>query len=105
MRLAPALALALGVAACGGDGPPWGPPATTQLVVHVTDGPGGPPLPSRVVLYDESGAPLHIGSLDMFSGAVQDRGFCKLADGAIGTWMGIALARGDRKSTRLNSSH
>src|SRR5207237_10549090 len=92
----PAVIAALALAACGADGPPWAiPPATTQLVVHVTDGPRGVAIPARIVLYDAGGAPLRIGDLDMFGGTVQDRGFCTLADGAIGTWMGIALARGE----------
>ena len=88
--------LAVLLTACGADGPPWYyPPATTQLVVHVTEGAGGPAIPSRIVLYDSGGAMVRIGTLDMFGGQVQDRGFCQLADGAVGTWMGIALARGD----------
>jgi hypothetical protein len=87
-----AAVLALLLLACGSDGPPWYyPPATTHLVIHVTE--GGTAIPSRLLLYDQSGAPVRIGTLDMFGGQVQDRGFCKLADGAIGTWMGIALAR------------
>jgi hypothetical protein len=61
----------------------------------VTDGPGGELVPARLVLYDQSGAPLRIGMLDMYDGTVQDRGYCELADGAVGTWQGIALARGD----------
>src|SRR5262245_22256350 len=80
---------------CGADGPPIvHPRATTTLVVHVTDGPSGRALPAKLLLYAD-GTPLTIGALDMYNGTVQDRGYCELSDGAIGTWQGIALARGD----------
>ncbi|HJZ84119.1 MAG TPA: CehA/McbA family metallohydrolase [Polyangia bacterium] len=80
-----------------GDATPEVPPATTSLVVHVTDGPGGAPLPAKLLLYGSAGL-IRIGKLDFtFNGQefFQDRGFCELADGAVGTWFGIALVRGD----------
>src|SRR5262249_54060516 len=75
--------------------PPTPPPTSTTLRIHVTDGRGGPVLPSRLILYDSLGAPVRIGMLDMFDGKVQDRGYCELAQGAVGTWQGIALGWGD----------
>src|SRR5262245_3524376 len=71
------------------------PDATTTLLVRVTDGLGGPELPARLILYDAGGLPVPIGRLDAINGTVQDRGYCELADGAVGTWQGIALWRGD----------
>jgi hypothetical protein len=86
-------------AGVGGDaaGPADAPPdgdveEPTLLVVTVTDGSGGPPMPARLMLYDEDGVPLRIGRLDL--DPLQDLGYCDLAPGAIGTWTGIALAYG-----------
>jgi hypothetical protein len=75
------------------DAPPDGEVGEpTVLVVTITDGSGGPPLPARLMLYDEHGVPLRIGRLD--GDPVQDLGYCEVAPGAIGTWTGIALAHG-----------
>lgn len=79
---------------CGVVGGGAAPPGQTTLVVRVTDGPSGPLLPARLVLYDEEGEPLRIGTLDVSQGRDQDRGYCELADGVVGTWDGIALAFG-----------
>jgi hypothetical protein len=58
----------------------------------VTDGSGGPPMPARLILYDESDVLLRIGRLE--SDPFQDAGYCDLAPGAIGTWTGVALTYG-----------
>ncbi|HEY1812047.1 MAG TPA: CehA/McbA family metallohydrolase [Kofleriaceae bacterium] len=82
-----ALALLAFVAACGHRSEP----STTTLHVRVTD--HGAPVAARVLLLDASGAPHHIGTIDMY-GARQSKGACELAPGAIGTWDGIVLAYG-----------
>lgn len=69
-------------------------PTSTSLVVTITEGEGGPPIPGRIVLYGEDDRPLRIGSKDMYDGLDQDRGFCDLSPGVIGTWDGIALIDG-----------
>lgn len=110
MRHAASWSLLLAVVACGDDGsgstprccdagllrPDAAPPrpTSTTLVVTITDGEGGPPLPGRVLLTDSAGNVLRIGTKDMFGGLDQDRGFCDLAPGVIGTWDGIALPDG-----------
>ncbi len=104
------------LAACGGDDPGTAgidargsgfdagaslvdarplPPGATTLVVLVTEGDeAGPPLPAKVVLYDEGGQPLRIGHREMYDGSAQDRGYCDLGGGVVGTWDGIALLDG-----------
>ena len=81
------------LAACGDGGEPP-PPSQTTLAIYVTDGPGGAYLPAKVVLVAEDGKPLHIGSLDMYSGTLQDRGYCEMAHGVVGTYDGLMLVDG-----------
>jgi hypothetical protein len=69
------------------------PPGTTVLSIRVTEQPGGTPLPARLLLYGPTGDLLHVGALD-YEGRAQQRGFCTLPSGAVGTWDGIALAYG-----------
>jgi len=63
------------------------------LVLRVTDGPGGPPIGSRVLLFDSAGAPVRIGRID-FNGKRQALGSCAIAPGVAGTWDGLVLAYG-----------
>ncbi len=85
MRLVAVAALAI---ACGKPDPPR---STTTLAITVTD--GGKPVAARVLLFDASGQPVHIGRIDLF-GMRQGAGACSIAPGAIGTWDGLVLAYG-----------
>jgi hypothetical protein len=67
------------------------PRSTTTLAITVTD--GGKPVAARVLLFDASGQPVHIGRIDLF-GMRQGAGACSIAPGAIGTWDGLVLAYG-----------
>jgi hypothetical protein len=69
------------------------PPTSTTLVVTITDGPGGPPIPGRIVLHGEDGKHLSIGKLDMWD-IEQDLAFCDLGPGVVGTWDSILLPDG-----------
>src|SRR5688572_16411310 len=96
MRAGLGVALALGAAlvGCQREKPkarPAGPPGT--LHVRITDGAGGPPIAARVVLLDGD-EPLRIGVLDQYQ-ARQGRGACRIADGAVGTWDGLLVWRGE----------
>ena len=95
-RCRPALAVLAAAALCACDEEPLGgdaQPGATRLVILVTDGPDGPPLPARVVLYDDTGEQLRIGRLEYLD-RFQSGGACPLADGAYGTWEGIVLSTG-----------
>jgi hypothetical protein len=89
--LAP-LVLACGAsAACGACGRSSPPPSTTTLALRVTD--RGAPVAARVLLFDASGVPVHLGTLDKY-GQRQSVAACEFAPGVIGTWDGIVLAYG-----------
>lgn len=64
---------------------------STRLSIYVTDGVGGAPIGSRVLLFNEAGVPLSIGSIDLF-GSRQGDGACLLSRGAVGTLSGIVVA-------------
>lgn len=68
------------------------PVLATTLVVHVTD--AGKPVGARVLLFDSSGAPVHIGNLDMYRNR-QGAMACEIAPGVLGTWDGVLLAYGE----------
>lgn len=97
LRLA-ALALALGVAAAvaivlvrtpdSGDRP------AIALSVRITDRATGQPIAGRVLLFDEAGAALHIGRIDLY-GKRQARASCPIAPGVVGSWDGLLIGPGD----------
>jgi hypothetical protein len=71
--------------------PPAPQPSTTTFVVRVTD--AGEPVAARVLLVDAKGAPLHMGTLDVY-GARQGAGACAFAVDVIGSWDGLILGHG-----------
>jgi len=84
-----ALVIAATVCACGGKPEPRA--STTTLVVHVTD--QGKAVAARVMLVDATGAPVHIGTLDVYR-TRQGGGACAIAPGVIGSWDGLVLGYG-----------
>ena len=85
--LAVALAVALG--ACHRTS---GPPAsTTTLVVRVSE--GGKPVAARVLLFDASGQPVHMGNIDLY-GKRQGAAACAIAPDVVGSWDGLILGTG-----------
>lgn len=87
------LVAALGVAATGACqrkelGPPPG-----SLVLTVTDGPGGPAIPARVLLWDGD-VPVRFGKNDVADGKRQVHGACEPAPGVLGTFHGLVLGNG-----------
>lgn len=87
MRLAAIAAIALAMVGCKREKVR----STTTLAVTVTD--QGKPVAARVLLFDASGEPVHIGTIDLF-GARQGAGACSIAPGVLGTWDGLILAYG-----------
>ena len=81
-------ALALLVAAACGRGSTA---SSTQLAIKVTA--DGVPVGARVVLFDASGAQLHIGKIDMY-GARQGNAACAIAPGVVGSWDGLIVGTG-----------
>jgi len=81
-----ALAL-LFLCACGRDGGP----SSTQLAISVTA--DGVPVGARVVLFDASGAQLHIGKIDLY-GQRQGNAACAIAPNVVGTWDGLVVGTG-----------
>jgi len=65
--------------------------STTTLAIRVTD--GGKPIGARVLLFDASGQPLHLGTLDLY-GKRQGASACAIAPGVVGSWDGLILADG-----------
>jgi hypothetical protein len=65
--------------------------STTTLVVRVSH--DGVPVAARVLLIDERGQPLRIGSLDLY-GARQGGAACAIAPAVVGSWDGLILAHG-----------
>ncbi len=85
MKTGAALAL-LALVACGRGGK-----SSTSLSIHVTE--NGQPIGARVLLFDDSGAQLHIGKIDMY-GARQGAAACAIAPGVVGSWDGLVLGTG-----------
>jgi hypothetical protein len=76
-------------AACTSDAP------TTVLSILVTDGVGGASLPAKaVLLHPTSGEIQGVGTWDIYDGKAQDRGFCDLGHGVLGTGEGFILPDG-----------
>ena len=88
MRLGAIVAIALAVGACGKREKPR---STTTLVVNVTE--AGKPVGARVLLFDDKGEPVHMGTIDLF-GKRQGATACAIAPGVLGSWDGIILAYG-----------
>lgn len=67
------------------------------LFVRVTDGPGGPTIPARLMFFDPGpdGEPVRFGELDFLEGLRQADGSCWIAPGALGTWDGLVLPWGE----------
>jgi hypothetical protein len=65
--------------------------STTTLVLRVTA--NGAPVGARVLLFDASGEPVHMGNIDLY-GQRQGAAACAIAPDVIGSWDGIILARG-----------
>ncbi|MBA3463085.1 MAG: CehA/McbA family metallohydrolase [Deltaproteobacteria bacterium] len=82
------LLVVLAIAACGNKPTP---PASTTLVLKVST--GNVPVGARVLLFDSSGQPLHMGSIDLY-GARQGAAACAIAPGVVGSWDGLILATG-----------
>lgn len=80
-------ALVYGALACG-----TAPTGQGTLSIHLTDGPGGPPLSGRVLLLRD-GAPVRLGTRDYNDGKRQIQGRCG-AGTALGTWDGIVVTSG-----------
>ncbi len=74
-------------AACGRDGSP----ASTQLAIRITA--DGAPVGARVVLFDATGAQLHIGKIDLY-GQRQGNAACAIAPNVVGTWDGLVVGTG-----------
>lgn len=81
-------ALTLLVAAACGRG---GTASSTQLAIKITA--DGVPVGARVLLFDASGAQLHIGKIDMY-GARQGNAACALAPNVVGSWDGLIVGTG-----------
>ncbi|HWO21880.1 MAG TPA: CehA/McbA family metallohydrolase [Kofleriaceae bacterium] len=65
--------------------------STTTLALRVTD--RGTPVGARVLLFSAGGAPLRIGTLDLY-GMRQGGAACAIAPGVVGSWDGLIVARG-----------
>ncbi len=65
--------------------------STTTLVLRVTD--RGAPVGARVLLFSAGGAPLRMGSLDVY-GKRQGGAACPIAPDVVGSWDGLILGRG-----------
>lgn len=74
-------------AACGRDGSA----SSTQLAIEVTA--DGVPVGARVVLFDASGAQLHIGKIDLY-GQRQGNAACAIAPNVVGSWDGLVVGTG-----------
>ncbi len=82
-----AAALAAGVA-CGRGTPAQ--PSTT-LSVEITD--GTEHVGARVLLFDASGEPLHMGNIDLY-GARQGAAACAIVTGVVASWDGLIIGSG-----------
>src|SRR6187549_1574228 len=60
--------------------------STTTLALRVTD--RGTPVGARVLLFSAGGAPLRIGTLDLY-GMRQGGAACAIAPGVVGSWDGL----------------
>ena len=85
------IALVLAIAVLAGCGKRPKPKSTTTLVVRVTD--AGKPVAARVLLFDASGQPVHIGGIDLY-GKRQGGAACAIAQNVVGSWDGLILADG-----------
>src|SRR4029078_7739984 len=65
--------------------------STTRLLLRVTD--HGARVAARVLLLDASGAPLHMGNLDLY-GQRQGGAACVIAPDVVASWDGLILGRG-----------
>ena len=79
------------LAACGHREAPPPRESTTTLVVHVTA--DGKPAGARVLLFDQRGAPVHVGNLDLY-GRRQGATACQLAPSVVASWDGLILGEG-----------
>ncbi len=68
-------------------------PRIGTLSIRVTDGPGGPLVPARVLLWDGD-TPVRWGDNDLYGGVRQVRGACEPGPGVLGTWNGLVLGNG-----------
>jgi hypothetical protein len=87
-----AVLICAGVFACNGRGKTD--LSSTTLRVRITDESTGKPIAARVLLFDASGAPLHIGTIDLY-GKRQTASACAIAPGVIGSWDGLIFAYGE----------
>lgn len=76
------------LAACGRDPAPT---SSTQLAISITA--DGVPVGARVVLFDDSGAQLRIGTIDLY-GQRQGNAACAIAPNVVGTWDGLVVGTG-----------
>jgi hypothetical protein len=88
LALVAAVAVVAACAACGKAKPQK---SSTTLVVRVTD--QGKPVAARVLLFDASGQPVHIGSIDLY-GKRQGAAACAIAPNVVGSWDGLILGDG-----------
>lgn len=80
--------LVIALVACG---KPAKPRSTTTLAITVTD--QGRPVGARVLLFDSSGQPVRIGTIDLY-GKRQGAAACAIGPSVVGSWDGIILADG-----------
>ncbi|MGE0549499.1 MAG: CehA/McbA family metallohydrolase [Kofleriaceae bacterium] len=88
-RAATLVALAV-LAGCGRDRAK--PRSTTTLAVRILD--GDRPVAARVLLFDATGAALHMGNIDMY-GKRQGAAACVIAPDVVGSWDGIIVGSGN----------
>ena len=85
-----AVAVAVACAACGHrEAPPSR--STTTLALQVTA--NGVPVGARVLLFDHTGAAVHVGNLDLY-GRRQGASACEIAPGVVASWDGLILGYG-----------
>ena len=65
--------------------------SSTTLVLRITD--RGTPVGARVLLFARDGAPLRMGSIDLY-GKRQGAAACPIAPGVVGSWDGLIVGRG-----------
>lgn len=90
MRIAAALLLAL-LAACGKGDKHAGGASSTTLALKVTA--NHVPVGARVLLFDATGQPLHMGNIDLY-GKRQGAAACPIAPGVVGSWDGLIVGTG-----------
>ena len=82
-------AAAVAAAVSCGRGQPANP--STTLSLEITD--GTTHVGARVLLFDASGEPLHMGNIDLY-GARQGAAACAITTGVVASWDGLIVGSG-----------